>query len=342
MHKCTDHVKNNQIFKRSWRVSIVCVIFGVARGFAFQQPIVSTPRWGGLAQVTLSKSEENQGFVFGLERIRLIASGAVNHCVNYKLQFEFNRSVFHEDKDGETPNVIKDAVLFFSPIKGMRIWAGKFKTPIGMEFNTSGKTLAFVKRGLGQALVFERNLGVMLSTPHLGRRGLGLSAGVFNPGPNGANETGDPAAGQDYTVAGRVHFDPSGQFHLEAFGGAALTSVASQKSVTVLGLGVRWRVLNRILLKAEWMSRDDAQNAGSDGVDGYMQAGVRIHPNIDTTVKWENLNVKDAGMDQKNLTLGLSIALQAERREQSRILLNYVLSDKRGRDAFQLMCQAAF
>ncbi|MDM7925370.1 MAG: porin [bacterium] len=299
------------------------------------------PKVSGYVQTTMIRSESNEAFVFGFERVRLQAAGSFRPEVGYKVLVDFVETD-PLDNDGDTPAIIKVAEVVYTPVPKLNVSVGKFKTPIGMEWNTGAPDLDFVKRGLGQALIFHFDTGIMAHGTGIGGPGFGYAAGVFNAGPNKANEVGDPASGQDYTVAGRLSLDPSSALHGEAFFGSAVTHVAGQENVNVVGAGARWIPVRPLCLKAEALSREDGQNPASDGTDLYVQAAFRPHPRWESLVKFETLDVAGSDRDQTNVTVGLNWCMNPESRRQARILVNGVFSDLKGNDAVQVLYQVAF
>ena len=316
----------------------------ISTSFTFSQKKTSKPtvKLGGFTQATMIKSEDNKAFSFGFDRVRLLAKGGLNKFVDYKLQIDFMKTATDVDKDGDTPGIVKDAVLIYKPVKKMRVSVGKFKTPVGFEFNASGTKLDFVKRGLGQALVFERNVGAMVHGKNFGKAKLGFKAGVFNAGPNKANSIGDPAEGQDYSFAGSLSLNPQKTLYAEVFFGTALTSVDGQSNVNIFGAAAKVKLIDKLQLKCEFMSRSDDQNTAADGSDFYIQGGYLITPNFEPVIKYEKLDVENNSNDQANATFGLNIFLNPEKHGQSKIQINYVSSDLDGKDAVQVMFQGAF
>jgi hypothetical protein len=327
--------KERKLFVGMTLLSIVVLTICSAELFA--QPKVS-----GYIQNTMIKTENDKAFVFGFDRVRIRLAGKLNEIMKYKLQVDFTKSAKAIGNDGSTPGMINYAELIFNVYKTVNLSVGKFKTPLGMEWNTGPHSLDFVKRGLGQAFVFHFDAGAMLHAANIGKPGFGFAAGIFNFGPNKANDVGDPAQGQDYTLVGRISLDPHKKFHAEVFGGSALTSIEEQKNVNLYGAGVKAKLFGKLQLKGELLSREDAQNSSSDGTNYYIQAGYQIHPKFEPTVKYENLDVTYDAKDQGNLTLGLNIFLNPEVKKQSKIQVNYVSSDLDGKDAIQFLYQATF
>lgn len=296
----------------------------------------------GFTQATCIKPETDKAFVFGFDRVRLVPKGKLNNMVSYKLMIDFIKTSKDVDKDGDTPGIIKDAILSYHVRKNLTVLVGKFKTPVGMEFNLPGYKLDVIKRGLGQALVFERNTGAMIKGKQFGKYNFGFAAGVFNAGPNNANDTGNPKTGNDYTIAGQLSLNPNQKLYAELFFGSALTSVSGQNNVNLVGMGVKSKVLNNVQFKGEVIFREDQQNYDSDGTDFYIQSGYLMHPKLEPVIKYEKLDVKNNNKDQANLSLGINIFINSADHHQTKIQLNYIASDLKDKSAIQLMFQGAF
>ena len=297
---------------------------------------------GGMIQATAIQSENNKAIAFGFDRVRMVAKGVLNERTSYKLQVDFVKASTSVDKDGDTQGIIKDAEITYNVVPHVKVKVGKTKTPIGLEFNTSGTALDFVKRNLGQKLVFERNAGIMVMGDKFTPAALGFRLGVFNHGPSGANAVGDIAAGADYTLVGRVTAKPIKPLYLEASFGSALSSIDSVKSVSIFGGGAQFKVGKALKIKGEYMSRSDASNTSADGTFMAVWAGYEVLPYLEPVVKYETLDVTNDSKDQNNIVFGVNYFLNPESHNQSKIMFNYFNSDKDGASAVQFMFQVAF
>ena len=328
---------NQQKSAKKWGIFIIAMVILIP-ALSFAQ----TVKTSGYIQNSMIKSEDNKAFLFGFERVRVRFSGTLNELMNYKLQVDFTDAFKETGNDGSTPAMINYAEIIFTPIDLLNVSVGKFKTPIGMEWNTGPTSLDFVKRGLGQALIFHFDAGMMAQTKSIGKYGFKFTGSIFNYGPNKATDVGDPSKGNDYTIAGRIAVDPSKKVHAETFFGSALTSVEGQENVNVYGAGLKWKLAEKLQLKGEFLDRTDAQNSSADGTDYYAQAGYTVHPHIEAAIKYEKLDLTNKAKDQANITLGTNFFLNSKDKKQSKILVNYVISDLKGNDAIQVMFQAAF
>jgi phosphate-selective porin OprO/OprP len=87
-------------------------------------------------------------------RARLSAEGAVTRHVAYKFQYDFVTG---------NPPKLKDAyVVIEVPSVPLQAYAGRFRTPLGLEGHTSCHDLTFMERGLISAFLPSRNTGIML------------------------------------------------------------------------------------------------------------------------------------------------------------------------------------
>ncbi len=302
----------------------------------------------GLVQSVAQLAEEDKAFTFGFDRVRLIARGGLNKWAKLKVQVDFKSlatgaGASQLAKDGETPAMLKDAVVTFTCDRGNMLHAGKFKTPVGMELNRSGSKLLFVKRGFGHsAMVFDRNVGLMAQTAKMGGMRFQADLGIFNKGPRNANDTGDVSAGADYTLTGSVKAKPFKGAYSHLYFGAAGTSVAGQEPVSLFGAGLSYKPNSALELAGEFIQRDDPDHPDSDGSTYYAQATWRPLPWLQPAFKYESLDAANDDADRGDITLGLNVLYNPDLPAQSKIMFNYVLSDMDGASALQIMFQGAF
>lgn len=151
---------------------------------------------------------------FILRRVRPIFEGTVFKIFDFRIMPDF----------GGGTTVLQDAYLDarFSP--KIKVRAGKFKPPVGLERLQSGSEILFVERGLPTNLVPNRDLGVQLFGD-LARGNVSWAAGVFNGVPDGSSGDLDNNDGKDY--AARLFFQPfladNGPWKGLGFGVAAST-----------------------------------------------------------------------------------------------------------------------
>jgi len=151
---------------------------------------------------------------FILRRVRPIFEGTVFKIFDFRVMPDF----------GGGTTVLQDAYIDarFSP--KIKLRAGKFKPPVGLERLQSATDILFVERGFPTNLVPNRDLGVQLFGD-LARGNVSWALGVFNGVPDGGSGDLDNNDGKDY--AARLFFQPfladNGAWKGLGFGVAAST-----------------------------------------------------------------------------------------------------------------------
>jgi len=307
-------------------------------------------KWFGYSQITVEGgngvSEKYSDPQVGADRVRIGYNATLGNVFS-KLQIDFNQAGVKSEETtvinknvltsasntNILPNIIKDADVGYKFNNTASVKAGIFKTPVGMDFNFSGKKLDITKRGMEKALVLERSLGVMVS----GRKiagGFGYDIGYFNPTTRSAAVSGGtPGDAKAYAVRGM--YDMGKMFHLEASYGKSETAggylpgnVAS-KDYSVLDVGAAYTIQGATL-KTEYI---DGKNV--EGVDGkdqsvwYLHAGYQFTPMYEGVVRYYK-GKADASNGTStslgNTFIGLNIYLNPAKKYASRIQLNYVLA----------------
>lgn len=259
---------------------------------------------------------------FGADRVRIgykLSWGKVFS----KLQLDFNQS---SDSKAGLPQTIKDVVAGYKFNKAAKVQVGMFKTPLGYDFNISGKKLDITKRGMEKQLVLERALGAMVSGSNVEGTGLGYDAGIFNPAErSGAIKVYNAGKAQAY--AGRLRYDFGKILHAEA---AYATSTDAggpgTKDYKVWDVAVAYFIHN-LTLKAEYI--DGSNIYGEDGYDEsvwYAHVGYRFTPRFEGVVRHYQGHAKPSDTDLGNTYFGLNIYLNPKHKYNSRIQLNYVLA----------------
>jgi phosphate-selective porin OprO/OprP len=132
---------------------------------------------------------------FVLRRVRPILEGTVYKYFDFRIMPDF----------GEGKAVLQDAYTDIHPFAFLRLRAGKFKEPVGLERLQSATNLLFIERGLPTNLVPNRDLGFQLHGEvweGIFNYALGFFNGIFD----GGSTDGDISDGKDF--AGRIFVHP--------------------------------------------------------------------------------------------------------------------------------------
>jgi phosphate-selective porin OprO and OprP len=162
---------------------------------------------------------------FDVPRMRLsLSGGAFRPWLRYLFQFDFSRT------SGEGGSKIKDAMLEMRPEDWpIRLAAGQFKVPFGLQQLTSSGRQQFVDRAVTDAkFVPGRDAGVMIAGSGGGDR-LGYEFGVFNGSGEGVRQSN-----ASHLWAGRIFVEPFGAYQLAE--GAA---ESGDRAILHVGVGAR-------------------------------------------------------------------------------------------------------
>ncbi len=283
-------------------------------------------KWFGFAQITAESLSQNKGttpptdgFVFGADRVR-IGFKLKDGPVFGKLQVDFNKTD-STAAIGTLPQIIKDVVVGYKFSNAAKVSAGQFKTPLGMDFNISGKKLDITKRGMEKKLVLERAAGVMLS----GRKiagGFGYDIFYGNPaGRSSAVNTG--TTGNDNTTVFRVMYDMGKMLHIEASTGTSTTNGGEDYKVTDFAAAYKGGPLT---VKAEYIKGTDIRNtAGRDETVWYLHGGYAVNKTVELVVRHYNGKREDTDRTLTNTYLGVNLFLGSTK-TNGRVQLNYVMT----------------
>lgn len=133
---------------------------------------------------------------FLARRIRPIFEGTVGDQYGFLIAPEF----------GSGTTVLQDAYLEANWWPALRLRAGKFKSPLGVEQLQSDTELWFPERGLPSNLIPVRDLGAQLFGTLFGGT-TSYAVGAFNGAPD-ASSTTDADSESDKEVVGRVFVQP--------------------------------------------------------------------------------------------------------------------------------------
>jgi phosphate-selective porin OprO/OprP len=134
---------------------------------------------------------------FGLHRVRTFVRGRVGRHFEFYVNPDFGNGTF----------VLQDAYIDtrFSPAFIVRI--GKGKTPFGLERLTPVSTIVFFERGLPNAIVPNRDVGIQVLGDLPGGK-VSYAAAVMNGVPDGGSGDADNDDGKD--LVGRIAIRPFG------------------------------------------------------------------------------------------------------------------------------------
>ncbi len=308
-------------------------------------------KWFGFTQITaevgeLKDGNTNDGLRFGADRIRIGYKMKVGNVFG-KLQVDFNKDASDpietewndKDSDGvidpgelesatkpkvKIPEIIKDAEVGYKFSNAAKVKAGIFKTPVGMDFNTSGKKLDITKRGMEKALVLERAPGLMLSGRKIGG-GFGYDIGVFNPTVRSSAVSGG-TVGDNLAWAGRVMYDMGKMLHLEAYyGKSEEAGGAGSQDYTVWGLAGRYRS-GPFTVKFEYIDGENVKGSNAwDQQVWYLHGGWRVNKMNEFVIRHYSGESEKSGTstDLSNTYVGWNIFL-GPKDHNARIQLNYV------------------
>jgi hypothetical protein len=247
------------------------------------------------------------------------------------------------------PNIIKDAVVGYD-FGTVDVQAGMRKTPIGMDFNTSGKKLDIVKRGMEKDYVLERTAGAYAFG---GVEGLGYAVFVGNPATRSnavssftdtsvAGGTAGVVSGEDLSYGGRLSYDMGKMLHAEVsygvstatgdemtlnINGTPFTNVDAE-NYSVYDIGLKSQPMPGLTLKAEYLSGSNVGHAKDwDQTVWYAHGGYEFTPMVEGVVRYysstADLDGDDATMSET--WIGANFFLNPEKHHEARIQLFYAM-----------------
>jgi phosphate-selective porin OprO/OprP len=160
---------------------------------AFQFKLRGYLQFDGRAYFDDDARPATDGFV--VRRARPVLEGTVYKIFDFKFMPDF----------GGGQSVLYDGYVEARFSNRLRLRAGKFKPPVGLERLQSATDLAFVERGAPTLLVPSRDLGLQLGG-ELADGKLEYALGLFNGVVDGG--IGDTTSGDDKEVAARVFWRP--------------------------------------------------------------------------------------------------------------------------------------
>ncbi len=309
-------------------------------------------KWFGYAQITAQQKGDQSnkdgalgGATFGADRVRLgfkLKDGPIFG----KLQLDANKTGSKTDQN--LPPFIKDAVAGYKINNAFKISAGQFKTPLGMDFNTSGKKLDITKRGMEKKLVLERAVGTMISGRKIAN-GFGYDVFVGNlAGRGNASPTHNgAAAGNGNSYVGRVMYNMGRMMHVEAAYGVdqgdgsatvtknnITTSYPNQKSYNVYDVAMRVHMGSNEI-KAEYINGSNVQGVANNNENvWYIHYGYTLNKRAELVARYYRASqsyqtatktglAKSANLS--NLYLGTNLFLGSNK-TNGRLQFDYVIA----------------
>lgn len=132
---------------------------------------------------------------FLLRRVRPVLQGSAGRYFEFRIMPDF----------GGGTATLQDAWLDVKASPKLRLRAGRFKSPVGLERLQSATALSFVERAFPTALVPNRDVGFQVSGDLAGGI-VSYAAAVLAGAPDGGSVDGDVDDGKD--LAGRVFLSP--------------------------------------------------------------------------------------------------------------------------------------
>ncbi len=310
-------------------------------------------KWFGFTQITAAQKSQNKnkdgalaGTVFGADRIRF-GFKMKDGPIFAKLQVDANQA--GKKTTGQTlPPFIKDAVAGYKLNNAVKISAGQFKTPLGMDFNVSGKKLDITKRGMEKKLVLERAIGVMVSGRKIAHGGFGYDVFMGNNATRGNASFKVPsaaAAGNGNSYVGRVMYNMGRMMHVEAaYGvdeGDGRTN-PGQSNYNVYDLGMRVH-MGPNTIKAEYIDGRNVKGMSNNNEKvWYIHYGFMLNRHAELVARYYKAdqnyqtstgtvtinNVTTARATSANLTnlyLGANFFL-GNSKTNGRVQINYVIT----------------
>ncbi len=290
-------------------------------------------KWFGFAQITAAQGDgldpgtkDATGPVFGADRVRFgfkIKDGKVFGG----LQADLNRK--HEStaaKDGTLPEIIKDAFGGYKFNDAASIKVGQFKTPVGMDFNTSGKKLDITKRSMEKGLVLERAAGGMLSGRKIAN---GFGYDLFYGNVSGRSAAyGGSKDNTDASYAFRVMYDMGKMFHIEGSYGVTTDSTTGSEDYSVFDVAAKFKS-GPHTVKGEYIAGSNVKNTkDSDENVWYLHYGFMVTKKIELLARHYQASSDKAGLDSTSMSntyLGANFFLGSNK-TNGRVQLNYVIA----------------
>ncbi|MCP3101502.1 OprO/OprP family phosphate-selective porin [Myxococcus sp. K15C18031901] len=161
-----------------------------------------------------SKADRPGSTTFLIRRARPLLEGTLYSVFDFRLLLDFAANA----------PPLWDAYVEYRPRKELRVRAGKFRPPVGLERNQSGINTLFIERALPTDLVPNRDVGLMVHG-ELGGGVLTYAVGAFNGTADGASA--DTNLDDSFDLAARLFTHPFRATGLKSLSGLGLGVAAS-------------------------------------------------------------------------------------------------------------------
>jgi phosphate-selective porin OprO/OprP len=163
----------------------------------------------------LNDTEQRGTTTFALRRARPIVEGTLFGSFDFRVMLDF----------GGGTATVQDAYLDIRPSKALRLRAGKYKPPFGLERLQSATQILFVERALPTNLLPNRDIGLQVHGD-LAEGALSYAVGAFNGVPDGSSA--DANSDNSLDLVGRVFSHPFRGTSIEPLKGLGLGLAVSQ------------------------------------------------------------------------------------------------------------------
>jgi phosphate-selective porin OprO/OprP len=172
---------------------------------------------------------------------------------------------------GQGRTVLQDAYVDLRFRPELRLRAGKFKAPLGLERLASASDLQFIDRGLPSTVAPNRDVGLMVHGDVLATR-VSYAAGVFNGVADGGSADGDDRDSKEVVARLFAHpFRRTARKTLEGLGLGLAASYGHQRGALASPALGSYRTSGQVFFRY----RNDATAPGTVLADG---AHLRISP----------------------------------------------------------------
>jgi phosphate-selective porin OprO/OprP len=179
------------------------ILFAGADGFGLQSPNTNfVLRLRGYAQADgrfyFNDKAHIETDTFIMRRVRPILEGTVFRDFDFRIMPDFGNGA-------SSTTILQDAYVEWHYWPWLKVRAGKYKVPVGLEWLEEDRWTTFAERGLPTDLVPQRDVGVQVSGDVIGGL-VSYQAGVFNGVVDGGIADADSWDNKD--VAARIFVQP--------------------------------------------------------------------------------------------------------------------------------------